>query len=122
MAFINSRNPSSSGSGIGGTVVQSGTAGDYTVDLTYDCGTCSNGPCDPTFTYQWTTTAPPSLTLQVVNADTASPTIIPTLDLGGSGFGIAQYEHQVLVSLMSGSGACLSTTQAVIMTTVDVFA
>ena len=58
----------------------------------------------------------------MVNADTASPTITPTLDLGGAGFGIAQYELQAEVTLTCGSGVCLSATLAVITTTVDVFA
>ena len=78
--------------------------------------------CVPSITYQCSAVSTTALSIQIASPNNASADVTPTLNLGTSGFGLAQYELQVTVTLVCGTGACSDIAQATLSTSVNVFA
>lgn len=120
-AFIDSQASGINGPGITGNAVKSGDTESYDLNLVYDCGSCSDGTCLPTITYQWSAVSTTALSVQIANPNSASADVTPTLSLGTSGFGLAQFELQVTVTLVCGVGACRNLAQGTFSDLVNVF-
>lgn len=82
------------GIGIDGEAVRSGDTNTYDLDLSYDCGACSDGTCLPSIGYQWAAVSTTALGVQISNQNSASADVTPTLNLGISSLGLAQYLHR----------------------------
>lgn len=121
-ALIDTEESTINGPGITGNAVRSGTTNAYDLNLSYDCGACIDGTCVPSITYQWSAVSTTALYAQMANVNSASANVTPTLNLGTAGFGLAQFELQVAVTLVCGSGACHDTIQATLSALINVFA
>lgn len=121
-AFIDAQSSGITGPGAGGESVASGAANTYAVQLAFDCGQCSGGNCNPDIQYQWSEVSTNALDVQIASPNSPSTTVTPAIGLGGAGFGVARFTLQVTVTLTCGTGSCLSTAQAVLSTTMNVFA
>lgn len=122
VAFIDSQASGISGPGITGDAVGSGTTNTYDLNLVYGCGACSDGSCTPSITYQWSAVSTTALGVQIANPNGVSANVTHTMTLGTSGFGLVQFDLQVTVTLVCGSGACQDITQATFSVPVKVFA